>query len=264
MWNPQGYVRVMRQSTYNSYLAYQLGDLCGLQLEAQLTGQWVDEQSEAQAAGWWFEDMVVRGTTDRPMGTLRNGEPNALYRQLWRHLEVARRMFDSLPKPLTSNMRLELDGIEGTPDIVTMDGRVIDFKTTAHLSNRWDSYGWGALFANEPNDRAYNAQLQQRLVQAAAYCHLSKALAPIYEPASVCEFWVFSTTSDDARVLRLELSDDTLADVVRRMREAQADLEAEMVYGLEPRPELTRCRNCQLRDKCSHAAQVPTAKVIKC
>lgn len=52
MWNSQGYVRVMRQSTYNSYLAYQLGDLCGLQLEAQLTGQWVDEQSEAQAAGW--------------------------------------------------------------------------------------------------------------------------------------------------------------------------------------------------------------------
>lgn len=253
----------MRQSTYNSYITYQLGDLCGRQLEAVITGKWIDNQTEAQAAGWWFEDMVVRGTTDRQMVALKNGEPNALYRQLWRHLEVARQMFDALPKPLTAGQRLELDGIEGTPDIVTMDGRVIDFKTTAHLNNKWDAFGWGALFANDPSERAYNAQLQARLVQAAAYCHLSKVLAPIYEPARVCEFWVFSTTSDDARVLRLELSDDTIADVVRRMREAQDDLEAEMVYGLEPRPELVRCRDCQLRDKCGHAAKVPTVKTIQ-
>jgi len=253
---------MIRQSTISTYSAYQRGEVCGLQLQAQLQGNYPHtEQTEAQRAGWWFEDMLARGESQYQMTTLKNGDPNALFRQLWRHLETGKRMMATLPQYRAGEM-LERGCLSGTPDIVTIDGRVIDIKTTAHLNNKFDRWGWGALL-EDPESYRYRQQIETRRVQALTYCFLSRELAPVYEPANVAEFWVFSTNSDDARVFRFEFTPEEVEAWGIEVCNINDQLQLELVTGFDPLPEFNRCRECPLRHTCESAHLLPTIINIK-
>lgn len=242
------------QSIYKDWQAYQAGNACGLQFKSKyIDGTWKPEQSEAQAAGWWFEDMLVRGSSTKEPKRIKSGEPNALYRALMDHLITGQLMLNNVNINF-SNRTIEHRHVTGTPDIVCAD-RIIDVKTSGHLNNKYDAYGWGAL--DNPESRYYADQVRDKRIQALTYLYLADGLAPIQEKVRVVEFWVFANNSDDVRVFRFTFTDEEVAAFAAELAAVLEDINAEELIGFTARPSWSRCKACQLRGACAYERQLP-------
>jgi hypothetical protein len=242
------------QSIFKDFAVYQLRESCGLQFRAKYIDKtWKDQQSDVQAAGWWFEDMLIRGRSDKQMKTIKSGEPNALYRYLQAHIEVGQRMLNAVTINF-SNRVVNNGNITGTPDAICKD-RIIDIKTSAHLNNKYDSYGWGAL--DNPESRYYAAQVSDKRIQALTYLYLADGLTPIQEKVRVVEFWVFANNSDDARVFRFTFTDQEVSDWATTMLDALDAINYELVVGFDAVPSYERCKGCQLAESCKSARRLP-------
>lgn len=247
--------KFISQSMYKDYADYLRGNLCGLVFIAK----WLDqdmpetEMTEPQAAGWWFEDMVVRGKSDINPPELKKGGFNALYRNLDAHIPLAKEMLREEGEIISTNETHYRQHIRVKRDVVVLKKdkiKVIDIKTTGHLDNKWDFYGWGAL-GTELNSGLY--QREHKLIQANTYmCVPINGRLP-----DEFEYWVFSSKDDKVMVLSMQTENPlswatTMEETLRYILEED----------FQPKPSMDMCSGCPLKDDCMFKSTRPKKIVI--
>jgi len=246
---------------YKDWLKYQQGNECGLKFKHKWIDKiYDDKQTEAQALGWWFEDMGIRGESSIQPPLLKTGGFNVAYRNMEKQLVTLKAMLRSAGEILSSNEDAVKGRVKGKRDLVVKKGDeivIIDIKTSAHVKNKYDFYGWGAL--TEPQGEKsfrFNNQIGDKLIQAYTYLYIDTDFK-----ADAFEWWIFSTT--DEEVLRLRIEAKNHRDAIREIGD---DLEDALDYINEedfiPYPDYKRCKYCPLQNTCQYREKLPTAILL--
>lgn len=243
---------------YKDYQSYFRGDLCGLVFKATWLDQTMPERemTEPQSAGWWFEDMVVRNKSDIIPPELKKGGFNALFRNVEQHIPLAKEMLLDEGEIVSSDETTFRGNVRVKRDLVTYKNgclKVIDIKTTGHLDNKWDYYGWGALLHSWHESVSYIQQKAHKDIQAKTYmCVPHEGVFP-----DVFEYWVFSSKDDKVAVLEMK---------VDKLDEWYDELETERLNILNhqfmPKPLRDRCNSCPLKESCIFKVTKPNRIVI--
>lgn len=238
---------------YKDYMAYQNRNLCGLVFEqAWLKGGIKKTDTEAQDAGWWFEDMVVRGKSDKQPTLLKAGTFNALFRTLEAHIPLAKEMLANEGKLVSSDETNYRGNVRVKRDLVFLKDnkiKVVDIKTTAHLNNKWDYYAWGALKEGDIYSHRFMMQKHHHSVQAKTY--MSVPYNDIM-PDSF-EYWIFS--SKDNEILILDFTVEEIEAWYEHMEDTLQQILDTSFF--EPMPELKRCNDCPLNKNCKYRSKLP-------
>lgn len=243
------------QSMLRTFQEYLSGTECGLVFEAKyINYNYPDSTTEAQAAGQWFE-YVCTGATPRNNGTppepvrIKSGDFNALYRQLGAH----RTNWELIANPLTEQygviINAEIDGVKltGITDVFAPD-YTGDIKTTGHINNKWEPYGWGGDLQQKPS------MFQAKFYTLIRFIQTGKII-PFY-------FYVFSSSSDDWDIIRVTLSETALELFKDEVMFLVSQLEYHTSIGFDALPDYQRCGKCQLKDTCKSFTNIPKIKEV--
>lgn len=142
--------------------------------------------------------------------------------------------------------------IEGTLDIryLWMDGKmvVIDLKFTGDTENEFGKFAWGTP---EKMD----------LMQIVHYALLIKLKYKLdYIPDG--HYWVFDKEKSlKKKLIRCEISEDTMYAHIERLFEADAEIQMGMQFGFQPDNRWENC--CKCKAKCQYEKKYPEYTVIK-
>lgn len=237
------YKMKVSQSMLKMFQQYLSGDACGIQFEAKyITGTMPDIPSTpVQAAGHWFEFMCT-GSTPRNSGVIpepvriKSGELNAMYRALEAHLPMWKKLsppnarYGEVITNETAIFGVELTGIT---DVIT-DELIGDIKTTAHIDNKWEEYGWGG-------DPEYLSQ-RPAMFQAKFYVLIhwlnTGEILPFW-------FWIFANNSEKVKQIKITMTKEALQSFQNEVEYlVQAVTNEEGTY--KPVPTYERCSECPL------------------
>lgn len=245
------------QSTYKDWVKYQTGSMCGLQFKSKYIDKtWKDTMNEKQQAGWWFEDMLVRGESEYEEARTKQGKITALYEHLRKHLPIADKLIKANGEIVSSNKDNIKGHIKGKADVV-FSKKIVDIKTSAHVKNKFDFYGWGALVEEAgkvDKSHRYYTQLLDKLIQFKTYMFL-------FDNAECFEFWIFSSSDESRAFLRLNRSD--YESEIESFGKLLENTYQEIIeHEFEPLPEYDRCRFCQLQGSCEYFESLPTPLIL--
>ena len=139
------------QSFIKAFQEYLNGQECGLILKAKYVDGIDFPSTDAQNLGQWFEYICTGAKTKHGRipepEYLKDGKTLAAkYRLMESHKATFERILAAYQiKILEVGKTLSYEGYEGTIDIIAeMLGEkvFIDLKTTAHINNKWEDYGW--------------------------------------------------------------------------------------------------------------------------
>ena len=243
------------QSLLRDFQAYLKQDTCGLQFVSKYIDKtYPDKHTEAQAAGQWFE-YVCTGATPRNSGIapepvrIKSGDFNALYRQLNAHVDNWKLIAKPKDQEYGIEIWAEIDGIEmvGITDIINSE-YTADIKTTGHINNKWEEYGWGGEIQDKP------AMVQAKFYTLIRYIQTGK-IYPFY-------FYIFSSGSEDWMIVKVQLSETALEQFLDDVKWLNDQLQYHLSIGFEALPDYKRCANCGLKDTCKSFTNIPKIKEI--
>lgn len=283
------------QSFMKDMADYLSKNLCGNVLKAKWVDKiYPDEPSDAQELGSYFEYRATGGLpksgiipqpkymtsainakrklagfdkyTDQQIiehfkfGITEMYEP---YRIATRNAEIFKAYIERMGfKVVAFGKRVTKGDHEGTIDLILeavrdikfRNGRVlnkgdqtiVDMKYSGLIGERWTRFGWPsepALWT--PDQKRYNA------FQARQYKYLSDGL-PFF-------FWV-TDPKNEGNALLVEatgLNDFTIEQHLAEGRKMADDLALFVEIGFTPWPELKRCEDCPLKEKCADRQMYP-------
>jgi hypothetical protein len=220
---------------------YLTGDECGIQFDAKYISNTMPEvpTTEAQAGGHWFEFMCTgatprnSGVIPEPARTLK-GELTAMYKNLTSHIPMWEQLRPSgarYGEVLLNETAVFGHHLTGITDVIT-DDLIGDIKTTGHIDNKWEEYGWGG----EPE---YLAQ-RPAMFQAKFYCLIywlnTGKILPFW-------FWIFANNSSKAKQIKITMSEQSL---VSFQSEVEYLIEAIENEDFKAVPSFDRCASCPL------------------
>lgn len=231
------------QSMLKMFQKYLTGDECGLQFEAKyITGTMPDVPStDAQAAGHWFEFMCT-GSTPRNSGVIpqpvrvKSGELNAMYKYLHAHLDMWGKLKPEnarFGEVLTNETAVFGHTLEGITDAIS-DELIGDIKTTAHIDNKWEEYGWGG----DPEYLSLRPAMFQAKFYVLIYWLNTGKILPFW-------FWIFANNSDKAKQIHVTISESALKSFLAEVEYLIEAIEAEL-GEFKPVPTFARCQDCPI------------------
>lgn len=247
-------INFISQSMYKDYVDYQNGSLCGIVFYHKwITQDYPQESTDVQDAGWWFEDMVVRGKSEKEPKRIKSGSFNALYRQLDAHIPKAKEMLLDEGKIISADKTEYRNNVRVKRDVVvrTNEGKikVIDIKTTGHLNNKWDFYGWGALIEGDVYSDRFQKQRSHKMIQAQTYMSVPVGA----EMPDEFEYWVFSSKDDGVQIISFSVEDvegwyEHLEDTFQQIHDSSF---------FAPYPTFKSCSECPLKQDCVYKTTKP-------
>lgn len=245
------------QSLLRDFQDYLKEKSCGLQFVSKyIDHTYPDMHTEAQAAGQWFE-YVCTGSTPRNSGiapepVMLKSKPtefSALYRQLNAHIDNWKLIAQPTEQQYGVVIEAEFDGIQliGITDIIN-DTYTGDIKTTGHIHNKWEEYGWGGEIEGKP------AMVQAKFYTLIRYIQTGK-IYPFY-------FYIFSSGSEDWMIVKVQLSETALDLFKDEVKWLADQLEYHLSIGFEAYPDYKRCAGCGLKDTCKSFTNIPKIKEI--
>lgn len=231
------------QSMLRAFKRYLNGDECGIVFRGRYIDQTYQDgpANEAMAAGVWFEHQVT-GATQRNTGyvpepgRLKNGELNATYKILAGHVDMAKSLipagatFGDVIENKTAIFGHVLTGITD----VRHPEMLADIKTTAHIDNKWEPFGWGG---DAEHISASEQMFQARFYTLIEYLNTGKVL-PFY-------FFIFSSKNEKAKIVKVNQSEYSLQNFLIEVEYLINEIERN---ELEPVPSFERCRACTIQD----------------
>jgi hypothetical protein len=228
---------------------HESGELCGDMLRALLLKEITLPSSAAMQAGLFFEQTAgFSGGEDRdvPELKLKGGGWDKAGRvaleqgYIMKHIAEVEKWFVGA---VEAQSKFELTTSDGVPvlafmDFVNFEDHIIrDLKLSAHLHNKWDSFGWGA------DQYQYGHALQAKVY---SYLYWAK-----FGAVPTFEFWVFSSTKvADAKVFRLKIAVERMPEIKNQIKDAYQFAQYVAEFGGENYPNLGRCYECPLAATC--------------
>jgi len=238
------------QSMLRMFQQYLTGDACGIQFKSK----YIDENfpelppTPAQAGGQWFEFMCT-GATPRNSGVIpepdrtAKGELTAMYKYLSAHIPMWNRLNPPGAKygeVISNDTALFGHTLTGITDVITPD-LIGDIKTTAHIDNKWEEYGWGG----EPEYLSQRpAMFQAKYYTLIYWLNTGKILPFMY--------WIFANNSDKCKQIHVTMSEASLQSFLKEVEYLIGAIEND---PLDAMPSYSRCGACPL--KCSSRQVFP-------
>jgi hypothetical protein len=136
--------------------------------------------------------------------------------------------------------------VSNTGDVIKLkkdDRIVIDVKYSGLIDQGWKDFGWDLL--NNPKQREYHG------VQAKQYHYVSSL--PFF-------FLVVSSKNEtDIRFFHISISEQAIESHIKEGNDLIDRFEYEKSIGFQARPEVGKCSECPLKEKCREKATVPDA-----
>lgn len=241
------------QSMLRDFQDYLSERQCGLVIKAKyIDKNYPDITTEAQAAGQWFEYMCT-GATPRNSGVIpepvriKSGDLNAMYKQLAAHVSNYHTWLTHRGITGQHGTVLQYDNLTGIADRTDIAGTQ-DIKTTGHINNKWDDYGWDGELTNKP-----------AMFQAKFYTLIRWKLHGKILPFT---FLVFASNSADWKIITVNFTEQTLESFYSEVKYLTMAFELEQEIGFTARPEYKRCLTCPLASACKHVALMPDEIVV--
>jgi len=249
------------QSMIKSFQSYKDGDECGLVFaEKYLGGKKDFPSSKVQRLGQWFEYIATgapaRGGIIPEPETLKDGKT------LTKPYQNMKIQADALLRALAKySVKLEKvgykitkNGMNGTLDIWgTVMGKpaIVDIKSSGLLEDRWNDLGWH-LDALPHKDRI--------MVQVLQYKHLVQMKHGV-DPDFY--FFVYSNTNSiEAKIIKIEVDPEKMERHLTDVERVRSEILFESQMGFIARPNVKKCSECPLADKCEHFIDVPEIDVV--
>jgi len=255
------------QSFLKEFNKYKLGETCGLQVKAKyIDNTYPRTSSEVMELGNHFEFMAT--------GSLpRDG-----------HIPVAKVVYKDTPKQkLDDKYQRSMDSalffkkiikhygiqIKETGKVVTQDGMtgildiyaewngrhcIIDTKYSGLLYDRWNEMGWDLDSLPEK----HNLMLQP--VQYKILMSLELGI-----PVEDIDFYFFifsSTNSNDAKIIKVVNDEATIEQHHLAISYVKIELSKPVDLIFKAKPELLRCFDCALKEKCEYRIEVPPIQEV--
>lgn len=241
---------------------YQKGEVCGLQLKARHIDKIKFPPTDAMLYGIFFEYKI---TGYLPEGiefpTLKGGGLPTKYVAISKQAETFKKTLERYGFEIVGyNKRYETDDMSLVVDIEVVhkdDAErriiVIDTKCSALINDKWSDYGWHEERIEQKDDL---------LIQAVQYKYMYNE---IYGYVPDFYFYVASSTNDtDCKFYKVEIDEET-----RFSEHLQITEKAKQQYdhlattdSWKPRPSMSECADCAIKDTCKHFTDVPLIKTI--
>lgn len=258
------------QSLMKELYNFKLRQECGIKILAKYVDGFKEEPTDAMRMGNWFEFEATKqlprsGEVPIP-DTLKSGELSAPYRKLQVQLKNFEKIMDAYEiKVIGTGYDFQNNPkASGILDILAeWDGQkvIIDIKTTAHIDNRWEKFGWG----DEKFENPDSPEAQFLTIQAVQYKLLAKTEWGIEDIPFY--FFVFSTTDENAvKIFKVEVNPDAIVKHEEQLSKAYEYFNRKFKMMSEEElaiPEMKRCANCFLNEKCKMKINVPLIKTIQ-
>ena len=266
--NTMQYTKIS-QSLLKELFNFKVREQCGLKIVAKYFAHFKEEPTPAMQMGNWFEFMATKqlprdGETPEPE-RLKNGDFSAPYRKMEKQLTNYEKIIEQY------GITIEQTGYDfknhpkasGIADIIANwdnEKVIIDIKTTAHIDNRWEKYGWG----DEKFENPDSPDTQHLTIQAVQYKLLAKYEwgidnIPFY-------FFVFSTTDENAcKIFKVEVNPDLLEAHDKQIEQAYEFFNYKFIMKSSSDlaiPQMSRCATCFLNKVCTKKIDVPIIKTI--
>jgi hypothetical protein len=258
------------QSLLKELFDFKIKAQCGIKIVAKYVHNMQEEGTPAMEMGNWFEyqctKQLPRDGHTPIADTLKSGELSAPYRKLEKQVENYERIIKAYDIDVleTGYVFEKHPKASGIADIIAQwDGRkvIIDAKTTAHIDNRWEKYGWG----DEKFENPDSVESQHLTIQAVQYKLLAKYEWGIEDMPFY--FFVFSTTDEySCKIFEVEVNPDRLDMHDEQISKAYEYFNRSFQFKTESElanPEMKRCATCFLKENCSEKIDVPIIKTIQ-
>lgn len=260
------------QSLIKDWWEYNDGDGCGIQFKSKhIDCDYPDDFTPGtkMALGTYLEYLVFESVPSRmaKKGLFPSPEykvssvkkqsfgiddMTAPYKEAHRKAELVRQYFALMNvKVVKTNMRFENEWGEGTIDVV-MEGdyfggqATVDCKYTGLMHDRWSKYGFG--FENPIQIKHHGVQAKQ------------------YKILTGLPFWylLVSSSADDDTIefVRADISDESLFTHREEAIYIREKINLDEQIGFVARPELSRCNECLIKDRCSFRTRIPTKRIV--
>tara|TARA_R110002020_G_scaffold474816_1_gene707532 strand:- start:5276 stop:6175 length:900 start_codon:yes stop_codon:yes gene_type:complete len=256
------------QSLLKALFKYRQNEMCGLVLEHQYIKGKSLPSTEAQELGNYFE-FICTGALPRDKHIpeeklLKSGKPAISYDRM----NKQRDNFDRIMQ----HYGFEIEKIghsftnpkySGVADIIAFDTNIkskdkykkrviIDLKTSGLLNDKWSEYGWH----NDSIEEKWNLNIQAIQYKILAKFEWGIEDIPFY-------FMVFSNkNAEEVKMFEIIVDDATRYQHIQNLEKAKVYLDEQLKNGLKPKPELTRCLNCGLKETCLHRTDVPNIQKV--
>jgi len=261
-------MKKVTQSFVKDLLEYIAGGSCGhLIREKWINDKLIELDSKAAKLGCYFEytfSGALPKNKEIPKAEMMASGKDKLapYRLADTNVERLRRYFGLMGlQILKAGVRLTRGKFEGdidlivecTKKIVFRDGfkwkkgdkLVIDLKYSGLIEDRWSKHGW--LWT--PEQRAYHG------IQAKQYFFITEL--PFY-------FLVVSSTNEyDIKLFRIEIGQESINQYILQANDLEEKLNYYNDIGWEPRPDISKCAECPLREGCPDRATYPQVETIE-
>lgn len=241
---------IMNQTTLRAFMEYLYGNECGIYFNEKYINESFDlPTTEAQALGHYFEYLCT-GATPRNSGeapqpvTTKAGKLTADYERMHAHVENCKMLLTKYDKyGVEISAKLGQYELNGILDVQHTDYNT-DIKTTGFLDNKWEQYGWGG----EPEDlKNKPAMFQAKYYTLIEYLNTGK-IKPFL-------FLVFSTKNTDWKIIKVQMTTETLQDFKDYVNTLLEQLEYHKAVGFEAKPHYKKCAECPLT--CAHRVNTP-------
>ncbi len=243
-------------SILQAYREYKQEVLCGeLFDKVYLKREVFLETTDAQNAGHWFEYEITGalpaygdGSSPEPKLT-KKGELTAIYKHLENHINTEKNVLKDVKDP-AYGVKIEHQdngfSFNGTLDVYAVD-QIRDIKTTGHITNKWDDYGW------------VNIETKKHVDQAKFYLWLVyKMTGKVYR----FFFDVYSNKDNKCKIIEVKVIKKTLEDFEENIIKEAKAIKAESEIGFQLYPDAVKCSNCLLSESCKHKSNEPPREEV--
>lgn len=208
----------------------------------------------------------LKKPTGRPFRAITEADMLAPYQLAHKNALRLKEYFDLMGiKILKAGRTLTKGKFEGTIDLICEATKkinwangevwevgyqfVIDLKYVATIEDNWNPYGWGAMKREGENE-----QKRVHGIQARQYNFITDL--PFY-------FMVVSSTNEvDIKFFRITITEKQSEAHIVLGNDMAAKLKFYNEIGWEPRPDISKCLECPLKDECKDVAKYPQIETI--
>jgi len=245
-------------SLIKAYLDYKKETLCGKLFSAKYIEKIIPyEESKDQQAGKWFEFQATGALplNGKEPQEVRTSKGSAA---ITKHLEGQLANFRTIYADINiqeTNFKVETT-IDNQRYLAYLDviceNMIRDIKTTGHINNFKDHYGWIQLTGD---DNAYWIPEKSHLYQAKFYIWIVFKTTGIVMPFF---FDVFSNkNSDDCKTIQVNMDEDSINYFEEWLFETVSELKADIEKGFQCYANYKNCTVCPLFMHCDEKSTKP-------
>lgn len=250
------------QSFLKEFNKYKIGQTCGLQVRAKyIDNTYPRETSEVMELGNFFEFMAT-GSLPRDgnipvAGVVYKGTNKQRLDDKYQRAMDSALFFKKIIQSYGIKIKetgkvVTQDGMTGIMDIYAdWNGRhtVIDTKYSGLLYDRWNELGWD--IDSLPEKHSLMLQPVQYKILLSLELGVSIEDIDFY-------FFVFSSSNpNDAKIIKVVNDEATIEQHKLAIDYVKKELEKPIDKVLKAKPELLRCYDCALKDKCEFKIEIP-------